>query len=230
MINASQAGRRASARDLGERLVPALFVLLWASGFVVARLVRPYAEPESFVALRFAISALLLTSIALIGAAPWPRTARGWRDGLVAGALMQGAYVGGVFWSIKHGLPAAVAALISGLQPLLTGALAGPFLGERVSIRRWLGIGIGFAGALLVLAPNLRGAGAVPPGALLACFAAMLAITLGTLWQKRFGLDADLRSAAAIQFFGGLAVVLPLALATERQAFVVSLDFVVGLV
>ena len=102
-----------------ERLVPALFVLLWASGFVVARLVRPYAEPFSFVALRFAISAIVLTVIAMAGGAKWPRTAQGWRDGLVAGALMQGLFVAGMFYAVKHGLPAAAAALISGLQPLL---------------------------------------------------------------------------------------------------------------
>ena len=212
-----------------EPLVPATFVLLWASGFVVARLVRPYAEPESFVALRFALSAVVLTLIALAGGASWPRDARSWRDGLIAGALMQGVYVGGVFWSIKHGLPAAVAALISGLQPLLTGALAGPLLGERVSQRRWLGIATGFCGALLVLEPNLRGAATVPLAAVLACTGAMIGITLGTLWQKRTGAETDLRSGAAVQFVGGLAVVLPLALATERHPFVLAPDFFIGL-
>ena len=215
--------------DSYEPLVPVVFVLLWASGFVVARLVRPYAEPESFVALRFALSAGVLTLIALAGGATWPRNARGWRDGLIAGALMQGVYVGGVFWSIKHGLPAAVAALISGLQPLLTGALAGPLLGERVSGRRWLGIAIGFCGALLVLEPNLRGSATVPLAAVLCCTGAMIGITLGTLWQKRTGADADLRSSAAVQFVGGFAVVLPLALVTERHPFVLSPDFFVGL-
>ncbi len=212
-----------------EPLAPALFVLLWASGFVVARLVRPYAEPESFVALRFALSAGVLSLIAFAGGARWPRTTRSWRDGLVAGALMQGVYVGGVFWSIKHGLPAAVAALISGLQPLLTGALAGPLLGERVSAGRWLGIAVGFCGALLVLEPSLRGATAVPPAAVLACTIATIGITAGTLWQKRIGAATDLRSGAAVQFIGGFAVVLPLALATERQPFVLSPDFFLGL-
>ncbi len=212
-----------------EPFVPALFVLLWASGFVVARLVRPYAEPESFVALRFALSAGVLSIIAYAGGARWPHTTRGWRDGLIAGALMQGVYVGGVFWAIKHGLPAAVAALISGLQPLLTGALAGPLLGERVSGRRWLGIAVGFCGALLVLEPNLRGVGAVPRAAVLACAVAMIGITLGTLWQKRVGADTDLRSGAAVQFFGGFAVVLPLALATEHHPFVLAPDLFIGL-
>ena len=228
-MSETDAPEAGSAARLIERAVPALFVLLWASGFVVARLVRPYAEPESFVALRFALSAAVLSGIAFAGGARWPRNARGWRDGLIAGALMQGIYVGGVFWAIKHGLPAAVAALISGLQPLLTGALAGPLLGERVSGRRWLGIAVGFAGALLVLEPNLRGTGAVPPAAVLSCTVAMIGITLGTLWQKRFGAATDLRSGAAVQFIGGFALILPLALATERHPFVIDPELFIGL-
>ena len=212
-----------------EAIVPSLFVLLWASGFVVARLVRPYAEPESFVALRFALSVGVLSAIAVAGGARWPRSLRGWRDGLIAGALMQGVYVGGVFWAVKHGLPAAVAALISGLQPLLTGALAGPLLGERVSPWRWFGIAVGFAGAAMVLQPSLRGAGAVPPAAVVACLGAMLGITLGTLWQKRFGIDSDLRTSAAVQFIGGFVLVLPVALFTERHPFIVGADLFIGL-
>ncbi len=222
-------GVAAAASRGGERLVPALFVLLWASGFVVARLVRPFAEPESFVALRFALSTLVLVGVALAAGARWPRTWRGWRDGLVAGALMQGVYVGGVFWAIKHGLPAAVTALISGLQPLLTGVLAGPLLDERVGARRWFGIAVGFGGAVLVLAPSLAGVAAVPRPAILACFTAMVGITLGTLWQKRFNGGLDLRASAAIQFIGGLALVLPLALATERHSFTLAPSFFVGL-
>lgn len=201
---------------LGAGAVPLLFVILWASGFVVARLVRSYAEPESFVTLRFLCSAAILAAIAFGSGAAWPRTARGVAGSIAAGALMQGAYVGGVFWAVKHGLPAADAALISGLQPLLTGVLAGPLLGEIVSLRRWLGIIIGFCGAILVLLPNLRGAHAVASAAVLACFGAMLAITLGTILQKRVGETVDLRSGAALQFVGGVVVTLPLAFATEH--------------
>ncbi len=194
------------------RLAPAIFVLLWASGFVVARLVRPFVEPEGFVTLRFALSAGVLIAIAGIGRAPWPRTLGGWANSLMAGVLMQGVYVGGVFWSIKHGLAAAVAALISGTQPLLTGALAGPLLREHVSRQRWLGIAVGFFGAVLVLLPDLRGATAVPLPAVAACVLGTAGITLGTIWQKRIGAATDLRSGAAIQLVGGVAVTLPAAL------------------
>ncbi len=202
--------------SLAARATPLVFVLLWASGFVVARMVRSEGNPESFVTLRFACGFLLLTIIALVSRASWPRTWAGWRNSLIAGALMQGFFVGCVFWAVRHGLSAAVAALISGLQPLLTGALAGPLLNERVSNRRWLGIFVGFVGAMMVLAPNLRGAGAVAPGAILACFGGMVSITLGTIWQKRTGGAADLRSEAAIQLIGGIAVVGTLALLTEH--------------
>ena len=187
-------------------------MLLWASGFVVARLVRPFVEPEGFVTLRFALSAGVLVAIAGIGRAPWPRTPGGWANSLIAGMLMQGVYVGGVFWSIKHGLAAAVAALISGTQPLLTGALAGPLLREHVGRRRWLGIAVGFGGAVLVLLPDLRGTAAVPLPAVAACVLGTAGITLGTIWQKRIGAATDLRSGAAIQLLGGLAVTLPAAL------------------
>ena len=221
------------AREPGDspltRAAPVLFVFLWASGFIVARLLRPYGSPESFVTLRFVCSVLLLASIALVSGASWPRTWTGWRDSLIAGALMQGCYVGCVFWAVKHGVSAGVAALISGLQPLLTGALAGPLLDERVSGRRWLGIFAGFVGAMLVLAPNLRGAGAVAPGAILVCFGGTLGITLGTIWQKRIGAAVDLRSGAAIQFIGGLAVVGPVALLTEPVTITNARDVWLGL-
>lgn len=211
------------------RAVPVVFVLLWSSGFVVARLVRPYTEPESFISLRFVISALLLGGIAQLGGASWPRTAQGWGASLVAGMLMQGAYVGGVFWAVRHGLPAGLAALIAGLQPLLTSALAGPFLGERVTPRRWLGVVIGFVGAALVIAPHLVDATSAPFPAIAACVVAMGAMTLGTIWQKRIGATVDLRVAATIQFVGGLLVTLPIAMATERQGISNHIDVWIGL-
>jgi drug/metabolite transporter (DMT)-like permease len=211
------------------RFIPLLFVLLWASGFIVARLVRPFSEPESFISLRFAVSAVVLCAIALISRAHWPQTARGWINGLIAGALMQGVYVGAVFWSIKHGLPPAIAALIAGLQPLLTAMLATPLLGERVGRTRWIGIAVGFAGALLVIAPNLSGTTALSPAVVIACTAGMIGITLGTIWQKKIGGAADLRSGAAIQFVGGLLVTAPLMLATEHGSVGTDIDVWIGL-
>src|SRR4051812_26498832 len=110
------------------RLAPPLFVFLWATGFIAARLVIPYADPLTFLVLRYVIAASLLALIALAGRAPWPATGRAWGDGMVAGMLIHGGCLGAVFWSIKHGLPAGISALIAGLQPLVTGTLVGPLI------------------------------------------------------------------------------------------------------
>lgn len=202
--------------DLLARLAPPLFVLIWATGFIVARLVAPHADPLTFLATRYALAIAILAAVAVASGAPWPRTGRGWRDGLVAGILLHGGYLGGVFWAVKHGLPAGIAALVAGLQPLATGMLVGPLLGERVSRRRWLGIGVGFAGAALVVSPKLGVAGGVPPVPLLVCLAAMVSITLGTIWQKRTGGGTDVRTNTTVQYCGALALTLPLAILTEE--------------
>lgn len=205
--------------DLLARAAPGLFVFIWATGFVVARLVAPHAEPLTFLSIRFTGTTLVLAAFALAVGARWPAGARGWRDALVAGALIQGFYLAGVFWAVRHGLTAGVAALVASLQPLLTAALSGPLLGEAVSGRRWLGILVGFLGAGLVVAPKLGVAGGLPPVALFSCFLGMVAITLGTIWQKRTAAAVDLRTNAAVQFIGGAAVLTPLALLFERGEF-----------
>lgn len=212
-------------------LIPAAFVLIWASGFVAARYVAPYAEPLAFVAVRLALVALVLAGIALALRARWPRTMAGWRDGMVAGVLMQGIYVAGVFWSVHRGLPAGIAALVGSLQPLLTAAVSQPLLGERVEPRRWAGIGLGFLGAGLVLGPKLGAvdAAGIPPVALAVSVAAMLAITAGTLWQKRKGAGADLVSNACLQFFGGTAFAVPLALVAGEIHLSPSLPLGLGM-
>lgn len=195
--------------SLAERLMPALFVIIWATGFVVARLVAPHAEPFTFLFIRYCLTIALLGSLCLAADAPWPQTRRAWGEGLVAGVLLHGVYLGGVFWSVRQGLPAGIAALIAGMQPLLTAALAAPLIGERVSPRRWLGIVTGFAGALLVLVPKLGGVGGLSPAAVLACTLGMVSITMGTFWQKRTGSAVDLRTNAVVQFIGAALVTLP---------------------
>jgi drug/metabolite transporter (DMT)-like permease len=193
-------------------LIPGLFVVIWATGFITARLVAPHAEPLAFVAVRVVVTALVLAAMSIAGGVR-PPPLRAWRDGMIAGVLMQGIYIAGVFWSVRHGLPAGIAALVGSLQPLLTAAVAGPMLGERIEGRRWAGIGAGFVGAGLVLAPKLGAvdASGIPPVALGVCFAAMVAMTFGTLWQKRTGGAADPLANTAIQFTGASLLMLPLA-------------------
>lgn len=212
-------------------LIPAAFVLIWASGFVAARYVAPLSEPLVFVAARLSLVALVLAGIAVALGARWPRDRLSWRDALVSGVLMQGIYVAGVFWSVKHGLPSGIAALVGSLQPLLTAAASEPLLGERVGPRRWAGIGLGFLGAGMVLAPkvgSLDPAG-IPPVALTVCLAAMLAMTAGTLWQKRKAAKTDLVTNAAIQFVGGAAFAVPLALLAGEPWPTVSLPLGLGM-
>ncbi|HZW47979.1 MAG TPA: DMT family transporter [Microvirga sp.] len=207
------------------RLAPPLFVLIWATGFIVARIVAPHAEPLTFLLVRYLLALLVLGGIVLAVRAPWPRRGREWGQAMVAGILLHGFYLGGVFWSVKHGLPAGISALVAGLQPLVTAALAGPLLGEKVSARRWAGILTGLAGASLVVAPKI-GDGGVPPLALGVCFFGMLSITLGTIWQKRTGSTLDLRVNALVQYVGAALVTLPLVLLLEEGHIDVTLPLV----
>ncbi len=195
--------------------VPGLFVVIWATGFIAARAVVPHTDPLLFTALRFVCVTLVLGVVALVSRARFPAGWAGWRGPMVAGFLMQGVYLSGVFYAVSHGLPAGIAALVGSLQPLLTASLAGPVLGERVGPRRVAGIALGFCGAGLVLGPKLGVADAsgIPPYALAICFGAVAALTFGTLWQKRAGGGGDLLASAVLQFAGGALCAVPLALA-----------------
>lgn len=228
---APTADRPANRSALFAAASGPIFVFVWATGFVAARFVAPYADPLTFVALRVATVALVLAGIAIALGTRWPRRPGAWRDALVAGVLMQGLYVAGVFWSVSQGLPAGIIALVGSLQPLLTAMLARPLLGEFVSRRRWAGIATGFLGAALVLAPKLGAAGAsgIPPVALAAGLGAMVAMTLGTLWQKRTAGGIELIPNACIQFVGAALLTAPLALLTESGRFEIGLPLAAGM-
>ncbi|WP_018718451.1 DMT family transporter [Arhodomonas aquaeolei] len=220
--------------DQGERqavwrvAMPALFVVLWSTGFIGARLGLPHAEPFTFLTTRMLAASVLLAAVAVITRAPWPDTARGTGHIVVAGLLVHGGYLGGVFWAIGHGLAAGVTAIIVSLQPVLTAALAGLVLGERVTARQWAGLLLGLAGVVLVVSSRIEGATASAVslgGAVLA----LLSITFGTLYQKRFCPATDLRTGGAIQF-GACAVALFLpALALETRAIDWTGEFVFAL-
>ena len=169
---------------IAQRAMPLLFVLIWATGFIVARGVAPHAEPLTFLLMRYGLTAAVFATVAVAVGAAWPTGAAGWRDALVAGILIQGIYLGGVFWAARRGMPAGISALISGLQPLLTAMLSFPLLGERVRSVQWLGIGVGFVGAVLVLLPKLGATEGIPPVPVVVCFMAVIGITLGTIWHR----------------------------------------------
>ncbi|MEE3624789.1 DMT family transporter [Nitrospirillum sp. BR 11752] len=198
------------ARVLGWT-APWLFILIWSTGFLVARAVLPYADVQLFLLVRFGLTALVFTAATLSLRITWPR---GRRVGLhlLAGALMQGVYLGFSYWAIAQGLAAGVMALLGALQPLFTALITTLVFGQRQGARAWAGLGIGFAGVACVLAPKLAlhgasgGGGLSPLGAGLALLS-VLGVTIGTLLQKSSLAGDDLRPAGVLQNLGAAAVV-----------------------
>ncbi|MFO0993195.1 MAG: EamA family transporter [Hyphomicrobiales bacterium] len=186
---------------------PLLFVFMWATGFIVARLAAPHADPMWFLALRFGISCLILTAIALITGSRWPRPVQT-RDAMVAGALIHGGYLGPVYWAVAHGMPAGVSALIVGLQPLLTSFFAALLIGEAIGRRQWQGLIVGLAGIALVVSPKLTLAalGGITPLTILVTILGAVSISFGTVYQKRHGAALDLAAGGAWQYAGGTIV------------------------
>ncbi|TAL96772.1 MAG: DMT family transporter [Paraburkholderia sp.] len=207
-----------------------LFVVLWSTGFVVARAITPFADPNLFLLARFGGTAALFTLVALATRAAWPR-GRDLGKHLLAGALLQGVYLGAGYWAVAQGLSAGVMALLGALQPLLTAAVAAPLLGERLSPRGWSGMALGLTGVALVLEPKLAVAGAgspVPHGSappwlvIVISVLAVFSITAGTLFQKTSLAKADIRSASAVQNLGAAAVAAVLALALGEHRWISS--------
>lgn len=208
-------------------LLPFLFVFLWSTGFIGAKFGLPYAEPLTFLLARYVLVLGLMTTFALATRAPWPRDGRQIFHIGVSGILVHACYLGGVFVAIKHGLPAGVTALLVGLQPLLTAFGAGWLLGERVNARQWLGLVLGFVGVALVVSHKL---GDVPLFAMLfPAFFALLAITAGTLYQKRFCPHFDLRTGSVIQFMPTAVFTAIVAGATETMCIDWQPQFVFAL-
>lgn len=198
-------------------LYPLLFVALWSTGFIGAKFGLPDAGPLTFLSLRYAIVLVLMGALAWLARAPWPRTAREWLHIGVSGVLVHGVYLGGVFIAISHGLPAGVTAIVVGLQPVLTALGANMLLGERVRPTQWAGLGLGFVGVALVVAHKVGAGHSVADlsTTLLPALLALLAITAGTLYQKRYCPAFDLRTGSVVQFLPTLALTLVAAAATE---------------
>ena len=179
---------------------PVLFVLLWSTGFIGARYGLPYIEPLTFLAVRMAFAMLIMAAIAFIGGTRVPN-AHEVQHALVAGSLVHGLGLGGVFTAISQGVPAGISALIPGLQPILTSTIANRFMGEKVTPMQWLGLALGLAGVLLVLHDrNIVLAGSTLGW--LASFASLIGITLGTLYQKRYCGGIDWRAGNLVQYIG----------------------------
>lgn len=224
-----------SARSGVQRLGgPAMFVLLWSTGFVGAKYGLPYADPFTFLGVRLLAAGVLLGLLALLlrsaGMAARPQYGRA----AVAGLLLHAGYLGGVFYAISLGIPAGVAAVVVSLQPVLTAVLAARVLGEHPTRRQWLGLLLGVVGVALVVGPGIAAASgsdaAYPTTGLVACLVALGAGTAGTVYQKRHGDGIPLIWGTAVQYAAASAVLLAVAAATEDMAIRWTGEFVAAFV
>jgi drug/metabolite transporter (DMT)-like permease len=208
--------------------MPGIFVVLWSSGYVFGKLGLPYAGPATFLTLRFCIVVALMLPVALVTRADWPRSWSALGHIVATGLMVQACYLGSVFAAIAFGVPAGLAALIVGIQPLLTAALVGKLLGERVTPRQWLGFVLGLVGVALVIEHKLSFAGAELAGFLF-CLLALAAITLGTIYQKKYGAGMDLRSGSVIQFAASAVAMGAIAFVFEDMHVEWTGEFVLAL-
>ena len=201
------------ADTLLSRLVSPFFVLTWSTGFVVARFGLPYAEPATFLALRFIGVLIIMAPLALLARSAWPSRRQGMHMA-IAGILLQAGYLGGVWAAIRLGMGAGLAALIVGMQPVLT-AVLGQWLGDRPNLRQWAGLALGLVGVAMVVGNRLGNE--LTPVSLSWAVLGLVSITAGTIYQRRFCPAIDLRVGSALQFGAALVVTLPFAFLFETR-------------
>jgi len=205
---------------------PAVFVVLWSSGFIGSKAGLPYAEPMTYLSLRMVALVLMLGALVAIARPAWPSRACAMHN-VVAGLGVHGLYLGGVFISIDQGLPAGLAALIVALQPILTSTLANRWLGERVALHQWVGLALGLAGVWLVV--QERAGGDATLAGWIAIFIALIGITLGTLYQKRFAGGVDWRIGLLVQYTASGALFVLAAFLFETRVVEWTLQFILAL-
>ncbi len=206
------------------RSMPLVFVLIWSTGFIVARYGMPQSPPLKFLAMRFALAVLCFGIWARLARAKWPASGRQWLHLMVTGVFMHAGYLGGVWAAVKLGMGAGLVALLVGLQPVLTAVWVSS-RGGQVAARQWLGLALGFGGLALVVWQKL-GQGEVGAENLSLALLALLSMTIGTLYQKRFLQPCAVLTANFVQNTAALLVVLPLALLMETEAIRYNGDFI----
>jgi drug/metabolite transporter (DMT)-like permease len=206
-----------SARPLWLIAAPAVFLILWSAGFAIAKLGLQHAEPMTILALRYGLALVILIPVAVVLRVPFPPTARAWADVAIVGFLIQVVYFGLCYIAFKSGVPAGSVAIVVCLQPILVALAAPRLVGEVVGRRGWLGLALGLSGAaMVILSRSEVGAGTLFG---VGCTVlALLGITGGTLWEKRFGVTHHPVATNLIQYAVGLAFTLPAAWATETMA------------
>ncbi|NEX46852.1 DMT family transporter [Pseudotabrizicola algicola] len=214
-----------SQRPLWLIAAPAVFLVLWSAGFAVAKLGLTHAEPMTLLALRYCLVLAVLLPFVLILRPPMPASLRAWVDVAVVGFLIQVGYFGLCYLAFKSGVSAAGVAIVVCLQPILVALIAPRFVGEIVSRRAWAGLGLGLAGALVVILARAQ-IQAENPWGLLAAVGGLIGITAGTLYEKRFGISQHPVTSNMIQYAVGAGFTLPLALMTESLAISWDAEFI----
>jgi drug/metabolite transporter (DMT)-like permease len=204
---------------------PVIFVVLWSSAFIAAKFGLTHVEPLTFMASRFGLVTAIFVTIALITGARWPKTARGVFDIAVVGFFLHAIYLSSIFIAIHSGMPSALVALVTGLQPVLTAIASGLFLGEPPTRRQWLGCFVGFAGMVLVLSDRMSVDGVSMTGIGLSVLA-LASISIGTLYQKRYATDMNLITGSAIQCATAFLVTLTGAALFESMVLVFEPAFI----
>ncbi|MBO6675974.1 MAG: DMT family transporter [Rhizobiales bacterium] len=208
------------------RLAPVLFVLIWSTGWITARAAAPLADPLTFLAARYALAALALFLIMLAFNVKLPSDRHLWAHGLASGVLLHAIYLGGVWYVIDEGLATPLSGLIAALQPLLTAVLAVTWLAEHLTKKQWLGLVLGFAGLVVALLPRLFAlegeSFAAASWLIVINVVAMISVTLGTLYQKRFLQGGDLRAISFLQYIGATLATLPFAFLMEEMHITIN--------
>lgn len=216
-----------AATRLWFAAMPAVLVVLWSTGFIGAKYGLPYAEPATFLAYRCTLVAAILACVALAMRAPWPKTAMAWVHMAVVGLLIQAVNLGGVFVAIDLGVDAGVTAMVNGLQPLLVAMIAWPVLGEKTTKLQWLGFVLGLGGVALVIGRKLD-LGAGTPFAMSMSVLALLALSTGVIYQKRFCAQMDLRTGMAIQTAAAAVAMWSMAFAFESRVIHWTAEFILA--
>jgi drug/metabolite transporter (DMT)-like permease len=212
-----------------SQTLPLWFVLLWSTGFIGGRYGLPYAEPLTFLFWRMAIVTALLLAFAWATRAPWPRSVSEMRHIAIAGLLVHAGYLGGVFCALKNGMGVGLVALIVCLQPILTAIAARRLFGESMNAKQWLGLWLGLAGVGLVVASKIQLQQAPSALAVAQALLALVSITAGTLYQKRFCSGMDLRSGGVIQYSATGIVLGALAFGLETMHIDWTVQFMFAL-
>jgi drug/metabolite transporter (DMT)-like permease len=228
-VHSASIGPASVATPLWLRAAPVLFLLLWSGGFVLAKFGLAYAPPLTFLAIRYWFVIVVLLAVLIVVRPPVPRRASEWGHLIVVGALVQGLYFSLCHVGYWLGVSTGTMALIVSLQPIMVGLLAPQFVAERVGLIRWVGLVLGLVGAGIVIVA--RSEVAVTSGLGLLCAAgALLTITAGTLYEKRFGLNHHPVTANAVQYLVGFVLILAFALSLEDMEVRWTAEFALTLV